>query len=208
MPKYCMVVFDSDGTLANTLPWASAAFNQIAAEHGLAPISGADHDALRKLSVREMLARAKVPLWRLPALATGIRKLMAEHIDELELFDGIAGSLGELARAGVTLGVVSSNSAENVRAILGPENAALVHHFACSASIFGKATKLRSVLRASGVAARDTLYVGDELRDAEAAHKVGMHYGAVAWGYQPLETLRENAAETFETPFAIGEKLR
>ena len=34
MPNYRMVLFDSDGTLANTLPWVSVAFNQLAAKYG------------------------------------------------------------------------------------------------------------------------------------------------------------------------------
>lgn len=208
MPKHRMVLFDSDGTLANTLPWVSSAFNQLAAKHGFEPLSAADHEALRRLPMQEMMRRVKIPLWRMPALVTGMRKLMAGHLHEFQLFDGIADSLQRLSRAGVVLGVVSSNSAENVRAILGPDLAPLFQHFACSASIFGKAPKLRSVLRASGIPASETIYLGDEVRDAEAAHKVGMAYGAVGWGYHALETLRaQSAAEFFDTPSDIGGKL-
>lgn len=208
MVKYKMVLFDSDGTLADTLPWASAAFNQLADKYGFKPITAAEHDELRHLSMQDMMQRAKIPLWRLPALVTGMRKLMAEHVHEFSLFDGISQSLQQLSQAGVVLGIVSSNSTNTVRAILGPDNTALIQHFACSASIFGKAPKLRSVLRASGIAAGDTIYIGDETRDAEAAHKVGMAYGAVAWGYHDLKTLRaQSAAEYFLKPGEIGQKL-
>lgn len=208
MPKYRMVLFDSDGTLANTLPWVSTAFNQLAATHGFQPLSAADHETLRRLPMQEMMRRVGIPLWRMPALVSGLRRLMAEHIHEFELFDGIAGSLQQLAKAGVVLGMVSSNSADNVRAILGPDLSPLFQHFACNASIFGKAPKLRSVLRASGIPARDAIYLGDEVRDAEAARKTGMAYGAVGWGYHALETLRaQGAAEFFDTPAEIGRKL-
>ena len=208
MPKYKLVLFDSDGTLADTLPWASAAFNQLAEKYGFNQASHADHEAFRHLSMKEMLRRAKIPLWRLPLLVTGIRKLMAEHVHEFSLFDGISESLKQLSRSGVILGIVSSNSRENVSAILGSENAALIKHFACSASLFGKAPKLRSVLRASGVSAHEAIYIGDETRDAEAAHKVGMAYGAVAWGYHPLDMLRsQSSAEYFTQPSEIGRKL-
>lgn len=208
MPRYRMVLFDSDGTLANTLPWVSAAFNQLAAKYGFEPLSAADHETLRHLPMQEMMRRVKIPLWRMPALVTGMRKHMAKHLHEFELFDGITESLQQLSRAGVALGVVSSNSTDNVRAILGPDTAALFQHFACSASIFGKAPKFRAVLRASGIPASETIYLGDEVRDAEAAHKAGMAYGAVGWGYHALETLRaQGAAEFFDTPSQIGVKL-
>jgi len=208
MAKYKMVLFDSDGTLADTLPWALAAFNQLADKHGFAPVSAADHEEFRRLPMKDVLRRAKIPLWRLPALASGVRKFMGGHLHEFSLFDGISESLQQLSRAGVVLGIVSSNSRENVRIILGPDNAALIRHFACSASIFGKASKLRAVLRASGISAEETIYIGDEVRDAEAAHKVGMAYGAVAWGYHDLETLRSHsAAEQFLKPIEIGQKL-
>lgn len=208
MAKYKMVLFDSDGTLADTLPWASAAFNQLAERYGFKPVSAAEHEEIRHLSMQELLQRAEIPLWRLPALVTGMRKVMAEHVHEFSLFDGISSSLQQLSQSGVVLGIVSSNSAHTVRTILGPDNTALIQHFACSASIFGKAPKLRAVLRASGIAAKETIYIGDEARDAEAAHKVGMAYGAVAWGYHDLKTLRaQSAAEYFLKPLEIGQKL-
>lgn len=208
MPNYRMVLFDSDGTLANTLPWVSVAFNQLAAKYGFQPLTAADHETLRHLPMQEMMRRVKIPLWRMPALVTGMRKLMAEHIHEFQLFDGVTDSLQQLSRAGVVLGVVSSNTAENVRAILGPDISALFQHFACSASIFGKTPKLRAVLKASGIPASETIYLGDEVRDAEAAHKAGMAYGAVGWGYHSLATLRAaGAAEFFDTPAEIGTKL-
>jgi phosphoglycolate phosphatase len=208
MAKYKMVLFDSDGTLADTLPWASAAFNQLAERYGFKPVSAAEHEEIRHLSMQELLQRTEIPLWRLPALVTGMRKVMAEHVHEFSLFNGISSSLQQLSQSGVVLGIVSSNSAPTVRTILGPDITALIQHFACSASIFGKAPKLRAVLRASGIAAGDTIYIGDEVRDAEAAHKVGMAYGAVAWGYHDLKTLRaQSAAEYFLKPIEIGQKL-
>jgi phosphoglycolate phosphatase len=208
MPKYRLVIFDSDGTLADTLQWVARAFNQVAAQHGIPLISEADHARMRNLSARHVLQHLKIPLWKIPALVVGVRKLMAEHIHEFHLFDGIAESLQQLHSHGVILGIVSSNSRENVRHILGPENAALIQHHTSGASIFGKAPKLRTVLKASRIPAREAIYLGDEIRDAEAARKAGMAFGAVAWGHHSLETLRDqNPEECFAEPREIGEKL-
>jgi phosphoglycolate phosphatase len=207
MPKYRLVLFDSDGTLADTLPWLEAAFNQLAVKHGIKPVSEHERETLRALSARRLLQRLKIPLWRIPAFVAGMRRHMAGHIDEFSLFDGISESLRRLHGSGITLGIVSSNSRDNVRRILGPD-AALISHYACGASLLGKAPQLRVALKASGIPARRAIYIGDEIRDAEAARKVGIAYGAVAWGYHSLPILREqNPEEYFTKPGEIGEKL-
>lgn len=207
MPKYRLVVFDSDGTLVDSLPWFAKAFNEVCGRHGIKPVSDAEHAELRGLTGIEMLRCLKIPLWRLPKLVAEMRRLMAEHIKEFSLFDGIEESLLRLDDAGVLLGIVSSNSAENVRHVLGPKLVARIRHFHCGASMFGKPSKIRALLKAAGVPAREAIYVGDEVRDAEAAAKVGMAYGAVAWGYHPIETLRSHAAEVFLEPREIAGKL-
>lgn len=208
MPKYKLVLFDSDGTLVDSLPWFRVAFNEFAVRNGMPPMSEADHEHLRGLTTGEMLKHMRVPLLKMPALMTAMRTLMAEHIHEFTLFPGIAPALARLAAQGVTLGVVSSNSRQNIRAILGPESAALMSHFACGASLLGKPSKLRTVLKAARISARETIYIGDEVRDAEAARQVGMAYGAVTWGYHRIETLRiQNPAEVFLQPAEIGERL-
>ena len=46
------------------------------------------------------------------------------------------------------------------------------------------------MLKRAEVAAREAIYVGDELRDADAARAVGIAFGAVTWGYATPEVLR------------------
>lgn len=91
--------------------------------------------------------------------------------------------------------MVSSDSEENVRRALGPDNARLISHFACGASIFGKAPKFRRALKLAGVAAADAICIGDEIRDIEAARKAGIAFGAVTWGYATAQALQAQAPE-------------
>ena len=62
-------------------------------------------------------------------------------------------------------------------------------HYACGASLFGKARRLRALIRDAGVAPSETLYVGDEIRDHQAATEAGCAFGAVAWGYTRADAL-------------------
>jgi phosphoglycolate phosphatase len=108
---------------------------------------------------------------------------VAREAGSIRLFEGIGTMLAALRGRGLAVAIVSSNSEDNVRAILGPQFAALVDHYECGASMFGKAAKLRKVARRAGVPAHETIAIGDESRDIEAAKAAGMASASVAWGY-------------------------
>jgi len=108
----------------------------------------------------------------------------------------------------VTVAIVSSNSEETIRHVLGAETAPTVAIYECGASLFGKPTKLRRALRRSGVAPADAIAIGDELRDIEAAHAVGIPSGAVLWGIATPDLLRRSgAAHVFDGFEALRELL-
>jgi len=187
---YRLVIFDFDGTLADSADWMAGIINQVARRFGFRTVSEAEIAMLRGRDNRTIVRYFGVPAWKLPFVARHLRKLILRDADQIALFPGVDEFLSRLSRAGVTMAVVSSNSEENVRRILGPRNAALIAHYACGASIFGKSAKFRQVLRRSGVTRAETLCIGDETRDIEAAAAAGLASGAVTWGYATAEVLR------------------
>ena len=208
MLKYRLAIFDSDGTLADTLPWMRSIFNELAEEHGFRRVEAHEYDRLRDLHGRALLRELGLPLWKLPLVLSTMRRRMAEHRGALTVFPGIGEVLHRLAGCGVQLGIVSSNSRENVERVLGTEDAKLIAHFACGVSMFGKAAKVREVLRRSGVERHQAIYIGDEIRDAEAASKARVAFGAVTWGQHSLAALRaQSPAMIFENVGAIADKL-
>src|SRR4051812_43140351 len=156
--KYRLAIFDSDGTLADTLPWMRSIFNELAEEHGFRRVDASEYEHFRDLHGRALLRELGLPLWKMPRVVTSMRRRMANHTGKFSLFAGIDEALRRLAAAGVQLAVVSSNSRENVKRILGPENTTLINYFNCGASIFGKASKLRQLLRQSGVKPQEAIY--------------------------------------------------
>lgn len=201
---YRLAIFDFDGTLADSFPFFLSVFNVIADKHGFRRIDVSRAGQLRHHGVRQMMAHVGMPAWKLPLASRSFMALMTEHADTIPLFDGVAEALRHLAAHGVQLALVSSNAEHNVRRILGPELAGLVVQFECGMSIFGKAGRIRTVLKAQGVAARDAIYIGDQGTDAEGAHAAGVAFGAVHWGYAAIEALRaEGCACEFVTPHAL-----
>lgn len=206
--KYRLAIFDSDGTLADTLPWMRSVFNELADEHGFRRVEPREYEHFRDLHGTALLQALGLPLWKLPRVVSAMRKKMAGQIAQLSPFPGVTETLRRLSACGIQVGVVSSNSRLNVEHILGPDAAALVNHFGCGVSMFGKAARLRAIVRASGVAPRETIYIGDEIRDAEAARATGVAFGAVAWGQHSAAALRaQEPAEFFNSVDEIAARL-
>ncbi|MBA4012301.1 MAG: HAD family hydrolase [Phenylobacterium sp.] len=197
---YRLIIFDFDGTLADSAAWFAGALNGVARRYGFREIGLAEMARLRGRPSREIMQTLKVNPWKLPFIAAHMRRLAAEAAPSINLFPGVADMLRRLAARGVKVAIVSSNSEAVVRQVLGPELAGLVAHYGCGASIFGKATKFRQVIRAAGVGEADVLSVGDEVRDIEAARRMRLAAGAVTWGYATPEILQaQRPSAMFET---------
>src|SRR5215212_1236115 len=182
MTHYRLAIFDFDGTLADSLPWFRASFHDVIARFDLTPVTAEELEQMRGLSAREMMARLNVSMWQLPAIVSDMRKRKLAAASETPLFAGIPAMLSDLRRAGIKTAIVSSDSEASVRQVLGPATS-LITRFDCGAAMFGKHWKFRRVARKLGAKLSETICIGDEIRDIEAAKAAGMDSGAVAWGY-------------------------
>jgi phosphoglycolate phosphatase len=206
--RYKLAIFDFDGTLADTLPWFLNAVNRMAEKHGFNRIEAGEVETLRGYSARQIVEHLGVPAWKLPRIGIDMRRWMAEDIRQIRPFDGIGAMLRGLSDRSVALVVVSSNAYDNVRHVLGAEHATLISYYECGTSLFGKRGKLRSVLKKSGARPGEAIFIGDEIRDIEAARAEGIPFGAVAWGYTHVEALEAYApAEVFADAAEVVEKV-
>ena len=196
--KYKLIIFDFDGTLADSFPWFLTFMHTVTDKYKLKRIEPSEIETLRGYDARKMIRHLKVPFWKLPLIANYMRASMSSDIGRIPLFEGVSDMLKQLSDDGVKLAIVSSNSYENVRQVLGPTNAALISYYECGVSMFGKRSRFRRILAKSGIARSEALCVGDEIRDIEAAHQERIAFGAVAWGYTNLEAMKAYAtAEVF-----------
>lgn len=180
---YDLVIFDFDGTLADSAGWFARVLNEVARRYRFREVRDEDRELLRSLDTVAVCRHLGLPRWKLPFVARHMRKLAARDIRKIAPFPGVAQLVVALDEAGVRLAIVSSNTLDNVRIVLGPDIARRIAIYACGASTFGKTDKFRQVLKRARVDPQKAIAIGDEVRDLEAAARAGIASGAVAWGY-------------------------
>jgi phosphoglycolate phosphatase-like HAD superfamily hydrolase len=189
--RYPMVLWDFDGTLADTMGCLLRIYNELAARNGYRPVE--DPKSVRGLTLLTFLHRHGIPLTKLPALVRDVLAAQKGMMTGIRLFPGLDLVLREVRRAGCRMAVLSSNAGENIRACLQANGVLdLFEEVAGYRRLFGKGRALRRFLRAQGLAGRDVVYVGDEVRDIEAAREAGVAVAAVTWGYQAGDLLAQH----------------
>lgn len=189
MMKYDLIIFDFDGTLADTYSWFTKGINLAAGKYDFKVLSETEMEVLRGKKTQEIIRYLGISWWKLPFIARYMRRLMEEEVTNIELFPGIRELLIELKSKQINIAILSSNSTQNIERILGPELIGTIIHFECGASIYGKKKKLIKILKKFMVHPEKVLAIGDETRDVEAARSLGITAGAVSWGYSTVFAL-------------------
>ena len=178
-----LVIFDFDGTLADTLPFTLSIMDQLSDKFGTRRMNQEDLPLLRSFSPARIIKMYDIPLWKIPLMTLESQRLLFENIEDIHLFPGMEGVIRAIADKGITMAVVSSNALKNVKLVLGEEMTRLISLFECQTGLFGKPPRLRKALRDAGVNPEEALSFGDEIRDIQAARQVGIPCAAVTWGF-------------------------
>jgi phosphoglycolate phosphatase len=183
------VLFDLDGTFADTAPDLAAALNRMRAEQGREPMTIERVRPFASAGARGLVYAgfgAKPGDAEYAALREEFLEYYAERTCvETRLFPGIQELLDALRERGIAWGIVTNKSlrfTERILAALQLEPACVVggdstpHLKPHPASLLLAAEQLKLV-------PGHCLYVGDDLRDMQAARAAGMRPIAVQWGY-------------------------
>jgi phosphoglycolate phosphatase len=179
--RYRLVMWDFDGTLADTLPGLLVAYNELAAKHGFRPVQ--DPEAARRLTPRAFLASHDIPLFKLPLVLKELFAARRHGMADTRLVPGLPEALQAIHRAGCRMAVLSSNTRENVQTCLRANGVeGLFGEVVGYSHLFGKARPMRRLVASHVGRPGEAVYVGDELRDVEAAREAGVAVAAVTWG--------------------------
>lgn len=188
------IIFDFDGTIADTVDALVSIANRLAEEFGYIPITPDELDLLKNLNSREIIKYSGISVFKIPFLVKKVKAELKDKIAELKPIPGIKEVLIVLKKKGIRLGIITSNSQENVTEFLKSNNLDSIFDFIYSGvTIFGKTTIINNVLKKQQINPEEVIYVGDETRDIEASQKANIKVIAVTWGFNSQEILaRQN----------------
>lgn len=189
-----IIVFDLDGTLADTAPDLIATLNVLLAREALPPQSPTAARALVGGGARALIERgfaaAGAPLAteRVDGLVAEFLIHYAAHIaDETRLFPGAAGALARFAAVGFRLAVCTNKPERLARLLL--ERLAVAERFAaiCGRETFPMSKPdgrcLLSTIALAGGDPAHAVMVGDSKIDVATARSAGTPVIAVDFGY-------------------------
>jgi phosphoglycolate phosphatase len=191
MTAVALVLFDLDGTLADTAPDLAGAVNRMLTARGRAPLPLAELRPVASHGARGLLGRA----FGVAPDDPGFEALRQEFFREYEgalcvdssLFPAMDATLAALEDHGVLWGIVTNKVARFteplVRALGLQQRAACVVSGDTAARPKPDPAPLLHALAATSTTAGAALYVGDDLRDIQAGRAAGMRTVAVSYGY-------------------------
>jgi len=189
------IIWDFDGTIADSMPVVMELFY---AQTGLKPFSKEKVEALRNMTLKQVLREVGIPLWQVPRILVKERAAFGRRLSEVPVFDGVEPALKQLHEAGHKMVVMSSNSPENIRRFLHQHDISKyfleIHG---NTGLFGKTSAIKLILRKYKWHAEDCYMIGDETRDVDAGKKAGLFTIAVNWGYNGEEILKQHNPDEF-----------
>jgi phosphoglycolate phosphatase len=194
--KLKAIIFDLDGTIADSFHVGLEVANALAQKYKYEPI--VDSLAIRDLSSKEFIvSHLKLGKIRLLLWAMEVKRILSQRNDDIKIFPGIKDALEELAKH-YRLGILTSNSTPNSLKIL--ESNGIGHCFSfmyTNCPAFGKSRYLKKLIKAEKYRKSNVIYVGDEIRDLDSCVKVGVTMIAVTWGANSARILQEAGAHYF-----------
>jgi phosphoglycolate phosphatase len=182
-----MIIFDFDGTIADTISLGLVLINSYSEKFKYNKI---DREKNSGLSAFELIKEMGIPLRKLPYLAWFLRKLLKERASEIQMNPGIREMLDSLKTSGYKLGILTSNSFENVSEFL--KRNGIESYFSYIRTKVPLFKKKKAIKKAKHQLKREFIYVGNELRDIEACHKNNIPIVSVSWGFNSAESLQKN----------------
>ena len=185
-----VIIFDFDGTIADSYSAIVEIANLLSGEFGYKPVNREELLQLKNLSSREIIKQSEISIFQIPFLLRRVQVELGQEIANVAPISGIGECLFELKNKGYQLGIITSNIKENVIAFLENKNWESLFDFVYSGTtIFGKHKVIKEFLKQNNFKSNEVIYVGDETRDIKAAKKSKVKVIAVSWGFNSASIL-------------------
>jgi phosphoglycolate phosphatase len=189
MQENSILIFDFDGTIADTFSYYLSCINILADKFEFKKIPPEDVASYRNMGSHEILQSLHIPSIRVPLIVWEARKLLKKGIHQIMPVQGMKKALVALQSLDISMGIITSNSVKNVATFLKLNEIAVFDFTFSSLRLWEKSRTLKKILDLKNLNPNRVYFIGDETRDIEAAHKAGVKSVAVTWGYNSESAL-------------------
>lgn len=191
-----VVLFDFDGTLAMSMEMVYDIYGEVVEKYGIKKIDGSQVEELKKYSAKEFIRLLGIKPIDFPKIHQEVMGELSKRLEKVKLLSGIETILEKMKGRGMTVGIVTSNTIENVNRFLKVKGIARYFDIVDGEKdLWGKGEKLKRIIKKMGWKREEIVYVGDESRDVEAAKVAGIKIIGVSWGYEARENLVKAGAD-------------
>lgn len=194
------ILFDFDGTIADTLSVLIEIANEVMEEMGRQPLSPQQIEHYRGMTIMQIKDELQIPATKIPSLVAKARKKLFGYRDELQPIPQILDVIQALRDKNVTVGMLTSNSKKNVDYFLHRHKANDLFDFVYTgSSLFGKTRMIKKIIKKYDLDGKKLIYVGDEVRDVTTAKKANVAVASVTWGFNSESILRQHSPDVVIT---------
>ena len=195
------LIFDFDGTIANSSIVFMHGWNEFADQYGYLKVDEGDIALARGLTLHECAKKFHFPMLKMPIILPKIYKYFHANIGQVQPYEGICEMLKALKEAGNELVILSSNEKRNIDAFLKQHGITEFQTILSANKLFGKDRTLKKFMKDRQLNGESIFYIGDELRDLQACQKCGISFGWVSWGLQGEQLINPyNPSNKFYSP--------
>ncbi|WP_321307303.1 HAD family hydrolase [Marinifilum fragile] len=199
------VIFDLDGTLANSIEDIADSMNQVLEENNFPTHNYATYKTFVGRGIRSLVEKS-LPLENrdLKELDKNFDRMMKVYdencIVKTCLYPGIADLLDALSEKGIKISVFSNKANELTQKVVKVllANWKLEYVLGAGGDIPRKPDPKGAILISErmGIEPSELMYIGDSGVDMATAQNSGMHAVGVLWGFREMEELLTNGAQT------------
>jgi len=190
MNKNDVLIFDFDGTIADTFHYLIEISNRLSKEFGFKEIESDEIANLKDKSVHQAIRHLNVPLFKVPLIAAKARLELHKEISLVKPVEGLRDILQQFRSLGLKMGILTSNSIDNVMGFLKNNEMDFFDIIHTTPKIWSKNRSLKTMTKENHLNCSHVIYIGDETRDIIAAQKAGIRSVAVTWGYNSHKALK------------------
>lgn len=185
-----LILFDFDGTLADSLQENFRIANKLATKFDIRIAEKSELEKLRGMTAQEIIKHFKIPFYKLPFIVKAYYDYRTASTPGV--YKGIKAVLESLKEKGYKLSVVTSNSEERIKDFFVKHDITFFDSIRSEKNFFGKDKAIKRELAKFNIQPAEAFYVGDEVRDIEAARKAGIKIVSVTWGFNTKKLLTQN----------------